>query len=293
MSSVSSEKGLFKQGELLEKTRLGLRPWLDGVDEIRTSFANLGFGIPSVMLSTVEALRIRGSGEKTYDNYLSEVLKEALFLPRGIWTVKARHSLPPPLRSPYLDFLEKIRDFNDAKDTASNVLDPNLELYVGLKGNATEKWRCHIAAIKQQKELELEKFRSDIDKSYFATSANKKIVDLILQAANDLGIECCLAENGKTARVVLRKSLSPEVSIYLEWSDMQALRKWGALQFVFVIQESGRKLWAPRDFRSWPFAFGLDGFIPGGDWYAWGNDHWDSVVLGVLAHLNFLDVCAV
>jgi hypothetical protein len=289
----------FLYGQLRSESSETLIKWIDKLRNIRTRFKDSGYRVPDLDKILIESMRSREADEKDYECYLDEILKEAAWLPRGLWYHQTRNTLLPSKRSSYLDLLQtriEANVFDCFKNkTLHAILDPNFMLYADLVGFDNKAWKTHLEAIRQQKQCEIEQFRERIE----TLSPPKRIVNLnnivklVQSIANEQRLQCFLVEGGHNPRVILRTEIAENLSMYLEWSDMLVLRKWGDLQFKFIVQESDRPIWKKDDFRSIPFAAGFGGLIPGGDYYSSQNEGWDGIVLGFLANIEFLKCCSV
>jgi len=297
-NSPSTTQKPFENGKLLYESSEKLIEWTDNLNRFRRDFTIAGFNVPQLDLALIEAMRSRSSQEKRYECYLDEVLKESVQLPRGLWNVETRKSLQPEERSKYLDFLQNAIQSNEFGPLGNSqthaILDPNYILYSNLKVRDITTWEKHISVVERQKQSEIHKFHERINliSPSARTVDSSNVIKVIQAIADEQKLECALVEKGRTPRVILRTEIADGISMYLEWSDLLALRKWGSLQLVFVVQESDRQIWASGEIRSCPFAVGLSRLVPGGDWYSWKNADWDSMVLGFLANAEFLRICS-
>ncbi|MEC5161529.1 MULTISPECIES: hypothetical protein [unclassified Janthinobacterium] len=283
--------------KLSSKSIDSMLSWRKRLGGIRGDFEKSGFCLPSMEMRYIESLRSRGEDERELEFYLDEITRESFNLPRGIWNVDARKVLPLHLRSSYIDLLQAKIDSKSlvlpVGSPIHKIIDVNYFIYSRLAIDANDRWKKYISDVKLQKKREIDKFNKKI--AHFSprcmdlTAINA--TRLIISIANELGVECCLVEKGENCRVVLRSMITDELYAYFEWSDPVVLRKWGALQISVMVQESDLPIWAPNQFRAWPYVASLGGMAPGIDWYAWRNEDWDSVVLGVLANIEFFKLC--
>lgn len=291
-----SEIKIDQANKLPEKLGEKLKSWIDHLSIIRKYFYQIGFEIPLIELNFIESLRVRTVHESQYEYYLDEVIKESFCLPRCIWNIEARKDIVSSYKSTYLSKLENLiySENLHEKFQIYSILDPNKLIFANLKNKNLDCWMKYLEQIKKQKKLEAEKFRDQIGIFLFNNKPPKAaaVIEIIDAIADFLEIESVLIEKGSKPRFILRAPVIDGISMFLEWSDLSALRKWGQLQFNFILQESDKKIWHIDDSKSWPCQFSLGKVIPGGDWYGWNNSDWETIILGILVHLQFIKLVA-
>lgn len=282
---------------LLPASSRQLSGWCDHLSRARKLFGAAGFELPILTQRYIERLRTREDWEHEVSDYVDEVMREAIWLPRGIWNIQTRASLPLDHRSPYI---QKLTDAVNAKtfpldpDKFFSNVDPNLVIYHLQAETHMALWRSHVAEMERVKADEIIKFRPLISKiSPSRTTINFENISFVLsRLASVLGLDFQLIEVGRGGGVLLRASVFPEISCFAEWSDLSVLKKWGSLQFRFLMQESNLPVKSGSEWRAWPFGFGLNRVMPGGEWYSWNNQSWESIVMGLIANVAALSVVA-
>lgn len=286
-----------EKGKLCPASIENWRDWADRLSYFREDFAQSGFNVPYLDLALIEGIRERGPNERDYGEYLTEVLKESFALPDGIWTVETRKSLPLSKRSSYLDFLAAAfenGDFGTLGDSRiPTVLDPNYMLYTSLKVRDRSSWQGHIDTIRNRKEHEIEQLRGRLDTLCSSTkTTTNNFVQMLVAVSEQLHLDRQVFGAGDKRKVLLCGKIDDAMSMCLEWSDPHVLRKWGALQIRYVVQETKPRVGAnAEDNPPAVFETGLGGLVPGGNWYTWSNMNSDAVALGILAHASFLAIC--
>ena len=270
--------------------------WVNDVQNIRLEFDKLGFKIPRLEKEFVESLRKRDRDEKSLDYYFNEVIIESFFLPMGQWNAATRNNLRDEERSSYIDFLQNKIQLGRLNNNAQlhAILDPNLLLYTQLGIKNQQIWISHLERIKDQKLCETEYLNARIlqlsPKAKTITASN--VLKFISSIAEELGLVCALVENGSAPKILLSVEISDSLTMYVEWTDLLVLRKWGQLQISYFIQPTGQPLFAANGKFSPQYVLDFMNILFGANWYAWKNDSWNSVAIGLLAHAELLKICA-
>ena len=264
-------------------------------------FTRLGFSLPDIEVERIERVRTRLNNEKDYWSYSHEKLLEALSFPGGRWRRDVRSSIELAYRSKYIDML--LRDFPDRRsiygsddsDSPSAYAgamelhaDPNFLIYSRLSVIKEAVGLKYAFESDAQIDIEVAHFSDTLDDLLGASkgSISKLSADLFAAAAQRAEISHKISKNHP--RVVLETNLSEGCSLYLDWDDEVALRKWGRLQIAYSIAAPNQLL----NPRSSVFRCSLESFLPGGNWYARANGSTYRLALAVFVHVEYMRLLA-
>lgn len=224
-----------------------------------------GFELPQKFLSDVEATRVRGSGEQDYQFYMDEVLREGSYLACP-WLPAARSKLEPCQRSTYLDMLASV-----AGEPQTSSLDPNFNAYMKLSDELQIK---RLREYRKQKDLEQEVHASSL--ATLAEYPNSKLINGILQIANDFGYTPVQKLQSRANAVDLRCTVGGSAQLLIRLPDLHALKKHGNVAVQYFFTE------LPNE------PFGLSSFVPGGHLYCSWNMNPKAIFFSFYVNCIFL-----
>jgi hypothetical protein len=276
--------------------------WYERINLIRCGFAEIGFEVPRLHESFVDAMRQRGSDEKGFTFYRYEILKEKMALSNlGInWNIENRLKIDSAARSIYLDTLyDRLTSGVYSKfgiDFRSRVLlDPNEILFYqwGVDDRRVLDKNCSgfYAAVEFEKSKEAENLKTKFEYSNLIPSALtvSSVIQLISKLAERFGFDCIVVDKTGKSRCVVRAPISDEFSIYLEWSDFKLLKSQGDLWLRFILREGKAVTWSAED-KTPDFSTDIDGIVPGAWHYLNTRGVPSLVALSIFAHMCIMQL---
>lgn len=232
---------------------------------VRESFYANGFELPRHYLAAIETTRQRGDGERDYEHYLDEVLREYAALPYP-WQPSVRNLLKPEERSAYLDMLASRSD----GDSAS--LDSNFNLFVKERLDVDVR-RAQIDRFRAQKQKELEQHAAELGAVDDETS--RTLVDGIVRIAERHGYYPRRSFKARDEFLDLESRVDQAMRTSLRVVDLPALKKHGYVIVQYFFDELPGK------------PFGLDMFVPGGHEYSDWNMTPQAVLFSFYVQCRF------
>ena len=235
---------------------------------VRESFYASGFELPRLQLEAIEDTRPREAGERDFQQYLDEVLREYAALPYP-WQPAVRHLLKPEERSAYLDMLAS------RYDGISASLDPNFNLFVEESRNPAVR-RERLDRFRALKLRELEQHVGELGHNTDNTSP-RSLIDAIVGIAERHGYYPKHSSKASDESLDLASHADEPVQILQRLVDLPALKKRGYVIVQYFFDGLPGK------------PFGIDTFLPETGLYSDWNKTQQEVVFAFYVQCKFIE----